>query len=94
MISFRESWQVLTCRCHPEVERPPACRSKAAGRGAVKASKMKAPRMDPGLSELLGLSLVACGAASLAFVQGDLLFVAIFGAACGVIAIEALRRLP
>ena len=49
------------------------------------------PRIDPGLRDLLGLSLLAAGGCGLALSQGDLLFVAIFGGACAVIAIEALR---
>jgi hypothetical protein len=55
---------------------------------------MKAPRIDPDLGELLGLSLLAGGGAGLALAQGNLLFVGIFGAACGVIAIQLLRGLP
>jgi hypothetical protein len=53
---------------------------------------MNAPRIDPGLRELLGLSLVAAGGFGLALAHGDLLFVAVFGTACGVIGIEALLR--
>jgi hypothetical protein len=53
---------------------------------------MKAPRIDPGLRELLGLSLLALGGCSLALLQGDLLFAAIFAAACAVATIEAIRR--
>jgi hypothetical protein len=53
---------------------------------------MKAPRIDPGLRELLGLSLLALGGCSLALSQGDLLFAAIFGATCAVATIEAIRR--
>jgi hypothetical protein len=52
------------------------------------------PRIDPGLRDLLGLSLLAAGGCGLALSQADLLFVAIFDGACAVIAIEALRRLP
>jgi len=64
-----------------------------AGRGAIhKASKMKAPRIDPELRELFGLSLIAGGACGLALSQGDLWFAAIFGAACAVATIEAIRR--
>src|SRR5262249_2552555 len=53
---------------------------------------MKAPRIDPELRELLGLSLLAVGGCGLALAQGHLLFVAIFGAACAVATIEAIRR--
>jgi hypothetical protein len=48
--------------------------------------------MDQALRELLGLSLIAAGGFGLALAHGDLLFVAIFGTACGVIGIEALSR--
>ncbi len=70
----------------------------ATKRGLVLAQRntrceMK-PRIDPVLRDLLGLSLLAAGGCGLALSQGDLLFVAIFGGACAVIAIEALRRLP
>jgi len=51
---------------------------------------MQAP--DAGLSELLGLSLVAAGGCVLALSRGELLFAAIFGAACAVATIEAIRR--
>ena len=54
---------------------------------------MKAPWMDPGLLELAALSALAALGCGLAAVQGDLLFVAIFGAACAVTIIEAVRRL-
>jgi hypothetical protein len=46
---------------------------------------------DPGLRELLGLSLLAVGGCGLALSQGDFLFAAIFGAACAVATIEAIR---
>jgi hypothetical protein len=42
---------------------------------------MKLPRIDPGLCELIGLSLIAGGGCGLALSQGDFLFVAIFAAA-------------
>ena len=51
---------------------------------------MKAPRIDPGLGELWGILLLALGGCVLALSEGDLLFAAIFGAACGVAAIEAI----
>jgi hypothetical protein len=53
---------------------------------------MKLPRIDPGLRELIGLSLIAAGGCGLALSQGDFLFVAIFAAACAVAIIEAVRR--
>jgi len=53
---------------------------------------MKAPWMDPGLRELIGLSMLAGGGCGLAFAQGDLLFVAVFGVASAMAVIEAIRR--
>jgi hypothetical protein len=52
--------------------------------GAFKKTHMKTktPRIDPALRELIGLTLVAGGGCALALVQNDLLFAAIFGAAC------------
>jgi len=44
-----------------------------------------------GLRELSGISLLAAGGCVLALSQGDLLFAAIFGAACAVATIEAIR---
>jgi hypothetical protein len=54
------------------------------------ASEMKAP--DARLSELLGLSLLATGGCVLALSQDDFLFATIFGTACAVATIEAIRR--
>ena len=54
---------------------------------------MKAPWMDPGLLELAALSALAALGCGLAVAQGDLLFVALFGAASVVAIIEAIRRL-
>jgi hypothetical protein len=54
--------------------------------------EMKAPWMDPGLRELVGLSMLAGGGCGLAFAQGDLLFVAVFGVASAMAVIEAIRR--
>jgi len=54
---------------------------------------MKAPWIDPGLRELVGLSLLAGGGCSLALGQGDFLFVALFGAASIVAITEMIRRL-
>jgi len=53
---------------------------------------MKPPRVDPGLRELVGLSLIAAGGCGLAFSQGNLLFAAIFAVASVVTIIEAVRR--
>jgi hypothetical protein len=50
------------------------------------------PRIDPALRELIGLSLIAGGGCGLAVAQGEFLFVAVFGAACAVTIIEAIRR--
>jgi hypothetical protein len=55
---------------------------------------MKPPRIDPDMRELIGLSLIAAGGCGLALSQGDFLFAAIFGAACAVATIEAIRRSP
>src|SRR5262249_33864630 len=55
--------------------------------------EMKAPRIDPAVQELAVLSGLAALGCGLAAVQGDLLFVAIFGAASVVAIIEAIRRL-
>ena len=46
--------------------------------------EMKAPWMNPGVRELAALSALAALGCGLAAAQGDLLFVAIFGAACAV----------
>jgi hypothetical protein len=53
---------------------------------------MKPPLVDPALRELIGLSLIAGGGCGLALAQGEFLFVAVFGAACAVTIIEAMRR--
>jgi hypothetical protein len=55
--------------------------------------EMKALWMDPGVRELAALSALAAVGCGLAAAQGDLLFVAIFGAASVVTIIEAVRRL-
>jgi alkylhydroperoxidase/carboxymuconolactone decarboxylase family protein YurZ len=49
--------------------------------------------MDPRVRELVMLSALAALGCGLAAVQGDLLFVTIFGVACAVTIIEAIRRL-
>jgi hypothetical protein len=53
---------------------------------------MKQPRIDPRLRELIGLSLLAGGGCGLALLQGEFLFVAVFGAAFAVTIIEAIWR--
>ena len=55
--------------------------------------EMKALWMDTRVRELAALSALAALGCGLAAVQGDLLFVAIFRAACAVTIIEAVRRL-
>jgi hypothetical protein len=54
---------------------------------------MKAPRIDPAVRELALLSALAALGCGLAAAQGDLWFVAVFGAASVVTIIEAIRRL-
>ena len=54
---------------------------------------MKLPWMDPPLRELVALSALAALGCGLAAGQGDLLFLAIFGAASVVTIIEMVRRL-
>jgi hypothetical protein len=54
---------------------------------------MKALSMDPRVRELAAPSALAALGCGLAAAQGDLLFVAIFGAACAVTISEAIRRL-
>jgi hypothetical protein len=49
--------------------------------------------MNARVRELVMLSALAALGCGLAVVQGDLLFVAIFGAACALTIIEAIRRL-
>jgi alkylhydroperoxidase/carboxymuconolactone decarboxylase family protein YurZ len=44
--------------------------------------EMKLPWMDPGLRELVTLAVLAALGCGLALSQGDLLFAAIFAAAC------------
>ena len=55
--------------------------------------EMKAPWMNPGVRELAALSALAALGCGLAAGQGDLLFVALFGAASIVTIIEVIRRL-
>ena len=54
---------------------------------------MKLLWMNPRLRELVALAALAAFGCGLALSQGDLLFVAIFAAACAVTIIEAIRRL-
>jgi alkylhydroperoxidase/carboxymuconolactone decarboxylase family protein YurZ len=49
--------------------------------------------MDPRLRELVALAVLAALGSGLALSQDDLLFAAIFAAACAAIIIEAIRRL-
>ena len=55
--------------------------------------EMKALWMDPGVRELAALSALAALGCGLAAAQGDLLFVALFGAASTVAITEMIRRL-
>jgi alkylhydroperoxidase/carboxymuconolactone decarboxylase family protein YurZ len=55
--------------------------------------ELKALWMDPRVRELAALSALAALGCGLAAVQGDLLFVAIFGAACALTIVEAIRPL-
>ena len=54
--------------------------------------EMKPPRVDPRLRELLVLAALAAFGWILALARGDLMFLAIFGAA-NVVIIDAIRRL-
>jgi hypothetical protein len=49
--------------------------------------------VTPALAELIALALLASVGCGLAVAQGDLLFVALFGAASVVAIVEAIRRL-
>jgi hypothetical protein len=49
--------------------------------------------MTSGLWELIGLSLLAGLGCGLAFADGDLFFVAVFGLAIGITTVEAIRRI-
>ena len=55
--------------------------------------ELKALWMDPRVRELAALSALAALGCGLAAGQGDLLFLAIFGAASVVTIIEVVRRL-
>jgi alkylhydroperoxidase/carboxymuconolactone decarboxylase family protein YurZ len=60
--------------------------------GAFKTRGEMKPWMDPRLRELVALGVLAALGCGLALSQGDLLFAAIFGAACAVTIAEAIRR--
>jgi hypothetical protein len=53
---------------------------------------MKLPWTDPRLQELVALAALAAFGCGLALWQDDLLLAAIFGAACAVTIVEAIRR--
>jgi len=63
----------------------------ALGRGNIRV-QMKAPWTDPSLRELLALAALAALGCGLALAQSDLFFLSLFGAACAVTIIEAVRR--
>jgi hypothetical protein len=48
----------------------------------------------PSLPKLVVLAVLAAFGCGLALSQGDLLFAAIFSAACAVTIVEAIRRFP
>ena len=52
---------------------------------------MKLQGMNPRLRELAALGVLAALGCGLALSQGDLLFAAIFGAACTLTIVEAIR---
>ena len=56
-------------------------------------SEMKAPWTDPGLQELLTLAALAAFGGGLALARDDLMFTAIFAAACAVTIVGVMRRL-
>jgi hypothetical protein len=87
----RPSGQVLARRWVASGHPGPSPHNGGTGR-VLKKYEMKPPRIDPALRELIGLSLIAGGGCGLALSQGEFLFVAVFGAACAVIIIEAMRR--
>ena len=77
---------------HPAVlVTSPGTSHQPAGRG--NECEMKLLWMNPRLRELVALAALAAFGCGLALSQGDLLFVAIFAAACAVTIIEAIRRL-
>src|SRR5262249_39266682 len=66
--------------------------SRGGAGGLQKKCGMKMPGMNPRLRELVALAVLAAFGCGLALSQGDLLFVAIFGGACAMIIIGAVRR--
>jgi alkylhydroperoxidase/carboxymuconolactone decarboxylase family protein YurZ len=72
----------------------PGLSQQPPARGAFKIKcEMNLPWMDPRLRELVALAVLAALGSGLALSQDDLLFAAIFAAACAAIIIEAIRRL-
>ena len=63
------------------------CRSSRSARGAEKGN-------DSGLRELVVLLLLSGFGCGLAMAQGDLMFVAIFGAACAMTLLAGRRLFP
>jgi len=59
----------------------PPTRRALAGRGRFRSETKSIPQMDPRVRELVMLSALAALGCGLAAAQGDLLFVALFGAA-------------
>jgi hypothetical protein len=55
--------------------------------------EMKVPWTDPGLRELLALAALAAFGCGLALARDDLMFTAIFAAACAVTIVGVMRRL-
>ena len=66
----------------------PSIRQRRPGRFRIRDEKY--PQMDPRVRELLMLSALGALGCGLAAAQGDLLFVALFGAASVVAIIEAI----
>jgi len=71
----------------------PERRRRGAGRLQNGCQMKSILQMDPRMRELVMLSALAALGCVLAAVQGDLVFVAIFGVTCAVTIIEAIRRL-
>ena len=72
----------------------PRRRAGGSGRLLTRVQIANSVRMTPGLRELMALSLLAGLGCGLALVQGDLLFVAVFGGAIAMMISEAIRRFP